>query len=182
MRRTARRDPPRLASTPCARTTGSAGWACTCRSRCSGGGGRMLQSGGRVVALDSRQDMFTWRRVPMLGLQMGEQCVRKMVGVVAREGLLAARAAQRESVHGHQSRRHSVSGRRTHSFAPGSPGSLRGQPVRQDAGRPERIREGLEVDPGPFAAEYSTCVPHLASGCLLESGPRMRGPCLAGSR
>lgn len=55
----------------------------------------MLQSGGRVVALDSRQDMFTWRRVPMLGLQMGEQCVRKMVGVVAREGLLAARAALR---------------------------------------------------------------------------------------
>jgi hypothetical protein len=58
-----------------------------------------LQSGGRVVALDSRQDMFTRRRMPMLRLQMGEQRVREVVGVVTRERLLAARAAQSESVH-----------------------------------------------------------------------------------
>ena len=51
------------------------------------------------MALDSRQDMFTRRRMPMLRLQMGEQRVREVVGVVTRERLLAARAAQSESVH-----------------------------------------------------------------------------------
>ena len=64
------------------------------------------RSGGGVVAHDSRQDMFPWRCVPVLGRQVGEQRVRQILGRVTREGRLAPRTVQRESVHGHQSPRH----------------------------------------------------------------------------
>lgn len=75
----------------------------------------MLQSGGRVVALDSRQDMFTWRRVPMLGLQMGEQCSARwsalsLEKVFLQRGQLSAKASMDTSLVAIRS----VDGERTH--------------------------------------------------------------------
>lgn len=67
--------------------------------------GRLPRSLGGVVSLDSCQDVLARRRVPVFLIHVGEHRIRELLGVVARESLLAARAPQGEIVHGHQSHR-----------------------------------------------------------------------------
>ena len=64
----------------------------------------MPRSVSRVLPLDSRQDVFARRRVSVFLLYMADQRIRELVSVVAREGLLATRAAQCEASHAYQSR------------------------------------------------------------------------------
>ena len=62
-------------------------------------------SARRVLPLDSCEDVFTRRCVPVLLLHVCDQRIRELVGVAAREALLAAWAPHYELVHAHQSHR-----------------------------------------------------------------------------
>ena len=44
----------------------------------------------RIMSLDSCEDMFTRRRVPVFLLHMGDQRIRELVAIAAREAPLAA--------------------------------------------------------------------------------------------
>lgn len=62
------------------------------------GPGRPLRGG--VVPFDSVQDVFAWRSVSMLELEVSDQVIRETVRVVIGKVLLAPRATQREVRHG----------------------------------------------------------------------------------
>ena len=59
----------------------------------------------RVVSLDSCQDVLAGWRMPMFLLHMGDQRIRELVGIAAREDLLAPWAPNCEVVHVHQCHR-----------------------------------------------------------------------------